>query len=168
MATGRLRSLIAATAIVALVSVFHAPMARADTAASWGGRVFSPDRVTPRPGVIVSLTGDEDRQTVRSTPTRADGAFVISDASAGTYELTVETPEGVFVSSEPLELESGVNTPMALALSTGPVNAKLDHGLGSEQSRRTEFIFAGVISVFALLVILEITDDESETSASVN
>jgi hypothetical protein len=167
MATGRFRSLIATSAIVALVCLVCAPLARAQSIASWGGRVVHADRVTPRVGVVVSLTDDARERTIRAEPTRADGAFVIDGAPAGTYELTVETDEGVFVSPRPVKLESGVNPPMALALSPGRVNAKQEHGLGKESSRMTEYIAAGVIIALDIWLIFQLTEEDPQVPASV-
>lgn len=163
MATGRLRSFTATMVLVALVWIFVAPQARAEAVASWGGRVFQGDRVSPRQGVVVSLVDDRAGRTLHTEPTRADGAFTI-EGEPGTYKLRVETPEGVFVSPEPVELAAGVNRPMALAL-----DAEKDHGLGNaEVSRTTEYVFAGIVLLFALLVFLEITDDASESRASIS
>jgi hypothetical protein len=167
MAPGRFRTIAAATLSVALVWVCSMPVTPAESVASWGGRVFAADRITPREGVVVSLADGPGERTVRAAPTRADGAFTIDGAPTGTYRLKVETPEGVFVSSEPVKLEAGTNTPMALALNPAPINAKQEYGLGEgEVSRTTEYLIAGGISLFALLVILQITDDDNERIAT--
>jgi hypothetical protein len=167
MAPGRIRSIAAAILSVALVWVFSAPMTPAGAVASWGGRVFESDRITPREGVVVSLAEGPGETTLRAEPTRADGTFTIDGAPTGTYRLKVETPEGVFVSSEPVELSAGANTPMALALNPGAFNAKREQGLGNGNvSSMTEYLIAGGVSLFALLVILEITEDDDETNAT--
>ena len=77
MAPGRFRSIAAATLSVALVWVFSTPVTQAGAVASWGGRVFESDRITPREGVVVSLAEGPSDGTVRAAPTRADGAFTI-------------------------------------------------------------------------------------------
>jgi hypothetical protein len=169
MAPGRFRSIAAATSCVALVWVFSTPVTPAGAVASWGGRVFESDRITPRAGVVVSLADGPDEQSFRAEPTRTDGSFTIDGAATGTYRLRVETPEGVFVSSEPVKLEAGENTPMALALNPGAFNAKQEQGLGNgEMSQTTEYLIAGGISLFALLVILQITDDDDEENATLH
>jgi hypothetical protein len=169
MAPGRFRSLAASTAIAALVWYLSVPLTPAGSLASWGGRVFESDRATPREGVVVSLADGQGERTVRSTPTRKDGAFAIDEAPVGTYHLAVETSEGVFLSSEPLQLRAGTNPPMALTLTAGPVHASQQQGLGGGDgfSSRTEYIIAGVIGLAALLVINEVIDDDSESSPSV-
>jgi len=167
MSAGSLRSIAAASAIVALVWVVSMPVTPAGTLASWGGRVFQPDRTAPRAGVVVELVANQGQGRVRSNPTRADGAFTIEGAPTGTYTLHVETPEGVFVSSEPFELQPGPNTPMALELEARPFNAKQEHGFGGEDtSRLTEILLAGAVSLVALGVYFLVTDDESETTSS--
>jgi len=167
MSAGSLRHFAAASAIVALVWVVSVPVTPAGTLASWGGRVFQPDRTAPRAGVVVELVAGGDEGRVRSKPTRSDGAFTIEGVPAGKYMLHVETPEGVFVSSEPLELQPGSNTPMALALQARPFDAKQEHGLGGDDtSRRTEIILAGVVSLVALGLYFLVTEDATETSSS--
>jgi len=175
MSAGSLRPIAAASAIIALISVVSIPVTPAGALASWGGRVFQPDRTAPRAGVVVELVAHEAQGSnagspgrIRSKPTRADGAFTIEDAPTGTYTLHVETPEGLFVSSDPVELQAGSNTPMALALKSRPFDAKQEHGLGGEDtSRKMEIILAGVVSAVALGVYFLITEDESETTGSV-
>jgi hypothetical protein len=167
MLAGSPRQLAATGAIVALVWVVCTPVTPAGTLASWSGRVFQPDRSAPRAGAVVELVGDEGGQRHRSQPTEADGAFKIEGAPAGRYALHVETPEGVFVSSEPVELQSGANAPMALALAARTLDAKQDHGFGGANvSRRTEYILAGVVTAVALFVYLQVTEDENEPSGS--
>ena len=168
MSAGSLRHLAATSAIVTLVWVASTPVTPAGTLASWGGRVFQTDRRAPRAGVVVELVASDGHGRVRSEPTRADGAFTIEGAPAGKYTLHVETPEGVFVSSEPFQLQPGPNPPMALALKARPFDAKQEHGLGGEDvSRTTEIVLAGVVSLIALGIYFLVTDDESETSGSV-
>jgi len=167
MLRGRYRSLIATTVVSSLIWFVCAPMASAGSLGSWGGRVYQPDRVTPREGVVVSLVGEQER-TFRSEPTRSDGAFTLDSLPAGTYSLRVETPEGVFVSDRSLEMQNGSNRPMALALGSFPGNAAQEQGIGGPGSRTTEYIVAGLVFVFALFIILELTDDANETRASVS
>lgn len=165
MASGRLRH--ATVLLVACSLIFLSfPIASADAlTASWGGRVFEADRVTPRSGVVISLV-DASRKELRSVPTRADGGFALEGAP-GSYTLRVETEEGAFLSGEPVTLNAGVNKPMALALDR--IDGKKDFGLGDEGvSRRTEWIIAGAVTVFALFVLFEITDDDGEPAASIN
>jgi hypothetical protein len=168
MVTGRFRSLIATTMVVALAWFICAPVTHAQSLGSWGGRVYQPDRVTPREGVVVSLINDQSDLTLRADPTRSDGAFTLDSVPVGAYALRVETPEGVFVSTDTLQMESGPNTPMALALNSQPINAEMEHGLGEKKSKTTEYIVAGVVALFALFIILELTDDATEQDASVS
>jgi hypothetical protein len=166
MASGRFRSFAATTAIVALVWVLSTPMTPAGALASWGGRVFESDRLTPREGVVISLGNAQGVETLRSEPTRGDGAFRIDGAPAGTYRLTVETPEGTFVSSEPVTLESGSNPSMALSLAPGITRSGQEHGLGGEGGDAGPWIFAGVVTAFALLAVWAITEDDDEKNPS--
>jgi hypothetical protein len=167
MASGRFRSLAAATVIATVVWTFGTPVATAGAVASWGGRVLDADR-TPRAGVVVSLTGSQDGNTLRSAPTRTDGAFRIAEARAGSYVLRVESSEGVFVAPEPVRLEAGDNAPVALSLKSGPFHAQQEQGFGGAgASNTTKYIFAGVVTVAALFVIYSVTEDDDERPSSV-
>jgi hypothetical protein len=169
MAPGRFRRLAASIAIAGLVWYLSVPLTPAESFASWSGRVFEADRATPREGVVVSLDDGQSERAVRSTPTRKDGAFNIDEAPAGTYRLAVETSEGVFLSSEPVELRAGPNPPMALTLSPASTHASQQQGFGSGNgfSRRTEYLIAGAVGLTALFVISEVIDDDSESAPSV-
>lgn len=165
MASGRFRGATVLFVACSLI-LLSLPTASAEVlTASWGGRVFEADRVTPRSGVVISLI-DASQKEFRSVPTRTDGGFALS-GNPGTYTLRVETDQGAFLSAEPVTLNSGVNKPMALALDR--IDAKKDFGLGDDDvSRTTEWIIAGVVTLFALFVIFEITDDDGEPTASIN
>jgi hypothetical protein len=168
MVRGRSRRVSAALAVVALAWTTLPSVARAEVLASWSGRVFQSDRATPRPDVVVSLFDAGGARVVRSAPSSADGTFTLEVAAADAYGLRVEAPEGVFVAAEPVRLVPGSNPPTALALSAFPVHAKNEQGLGQgDPSRVTEYVMAGIVSLAALLVILEITDEEDEAPASV-
>jgi len=165
MASGRFRGATVLFVACSLI-LLSLPTATADPlAASWGGRVFEADRVTPRSGVVISLV-DASQKELRSVPTRTDGGFALA-GTPGTYTLRVETDEGAFLSAEPVTLNAGANKPMALALDR--MDAKKDFGLGGDNtSRRTEWIIAGAVTVFALFVLFDITDDDGDPAASIN
>ncbi len=168
MSPGNWRRLAASMTIVVLVSFASMPTLGAGSPASWGGRVFELDRATPREGVVVSLRGDAGQANVRSEPTRADGAFMIESMPSGKYTLAVETAEGVFVSSEPLNLQPGSNTPLALSLRPAAYLASQEHGFGGDEIPRVvEYVVGGAIILFSLFVLDKIFEDNSEQTASV-
>ncbi len=168
MSPGYCRRFAASVTIVVLFSFASMPTAGAGSPASWGGRVFDGDRATSREGVVVSLRSDAGQASVRSEPTRADGTFLIESVPSGTYTLAVETVAGVFVSSEPLNLQPGSNTPLALSLSSVGYSASQEHGLGDEKIPRiVEYAVGGVILLFSLFVLDKIFEDDDEPTASV-
>ena len=58
-----------------------------------------------------------------------------------------------------MQLQSGPNKAMALGLtSSAPYNAKQEGGFGKSGSRRTEYIVGGIVSLLALLLILELAE----------
>ncbi len=169
MSLGYWRRLAASITIMVLVSFAWMPTVGAGSPASWGGRVFDGDRATPREGVVVSLRSDAGQASVRSEPTRADGAFLIESMPPGTYTLTVETGEGVFVSSEPLNLQPGSNTPLALSLRPAAgYSASQEHGFGGDEGfpRLVQYFVGGACVIFALLVLDKIFEDSSSEPTS--
>lgn len=168
MSPGNWKRLAASITIVAWVSFATMPTLGAGSLASWGGRVFEVDRATPRAGVVVSLRGELGQVSVRSEPTRADGAFTIEDMPSGKYTLAVETADGVFVSPEPLDLRPGSNTPLALALRPAIYSASQGQGFGGgEMPRAFQYAIGGTILLFALFVLDKIFEDNDERTASV-
>jgi hypothetical protein len=94
--------------------------------ATFSGRVFEADGLTPQSGVTVNLIEGEGRTVYSSESTGANGTFVIDGAPVGSYSLLVETPQGAFLSPVPLELHEGANKPLALSLNAS------NTGLGNE------------------------------------
>ena len=169
MSPGCWRRLAASITIVVLVSFASMPTVGAGSPASWGGRVFDGDRATPREGVVVSLRSDAGQASVRSKPTRADGAFLIESTPPGTYTLAVETEEGVFLSSEPLSLQPGSNTPLALSLRPAGYSASQEHGFGDDDDDRPKvvgWVVGGVVIVFALFVLDKLFEDSKEPTST--
>jgi hypothetical protein len=169
MSPGYCRCLAASITIVALVSFAALPTVGAGSPASWGGRVFNGDRATPREGVVVSLRSAAAPQaSVRSEPTRTDGTFLIDGMPSGTYTLAVETEEGVFVSPEPLHLQPGSNTPLALSLRPAGYSASQEHGFGGDEIPRVwEYVVGGTVILFSLFVLHKLFEDSNEKNSTI-
>lgn len=150
-----------AAIVMLLAAMLAMPPAWSASNASWGGRVFEIDGITPRSGVVINLLDAGGQSTVRSAPTRDNGGFVIEQAPAGSYTLAIETPQGTFVAADPIELQPGVNRPQALSLQAGPINYQQEYGLGSAGlSLAGQWIIGLIVVFFAAFVIYEITDDK--------
>ncbi len=169
MSPGYCRRLAASITIVMLVSFAALPTVGAGSPASWGGRVFNGDRATPREGVVVSLRSAAAPQaSVRSEPTRTDGTFLIDGMPSGTYTLAVETEEGVFVSPEPLHLQPGSNTPLALSLRPAGYSASQEHGFGGDEIPRVwEYVVGGTVILFSLFVLHKLFEDSKERNSTI-
>ena len=169
MSPGYCRRLAASITIVMLVSFAALPTVGAGSPASWGGRVFNGDRATPRKGVVVSLRSAAAPQaSVRSEPTRTDGTFLIDGMPSGTYTLAVETEEGVFVSPEPLHLQPGSNTPLALSLRPAGYSASQEHGFGGDEIPRVwEYVVGGTVILFSLFVLHKLFEDSKERNSTI-
>jgi hypothetical protein len=153
-----------------LATVLSLPPAWSQEPASWAGRVFQGDGVTPRSGVVVSLLDAEGQRAVRSSPTRDDGGFVIDRVPAGSYAVAVETEQGAFVSPDLLDLAPGVNQPVGLALRSGPIDAELPYGLGEPGGLSTlgQWLLAGSIFVLGIFALHQISESDSSPTATVS
>jgi hypothetical protein len=142
-----------AAVLVAVCSTFLSlpPVLAMD--ASFSGRVFEADGMTPRSGVTVNLIKGEGESIYTSSATSADGTFVIEAAPAGSYSLLVDSGQEAFLSPEPLELQSGVNKPLALTLNASRGETR-QTGLGSARPMKPwlKWTTVGLISVTALYV----------------
>jgi hypothetical protein len=158
------RRILASLLVTAIALVIPAARAQA-LDASLSGRVFEADGVTPRAGVTVNLVLGEGESIFASPTTNADGIFAIASAPPGSYRVVVETSAGAFLAPQPLELEPGVNRPVALSLATE------QSGLGSATAdpiaEWLKWLIIGLIGVAGLYVIFEVTDSEDSPSTFV-
>lgn len=130
-----------------------APVAAAEQAV-FSGRVLSPDGITPREGVVVSLLNVETREVFSSAPTGDEGAFRIETAPAGSYQIAAETPEGAFVASEALEIQAGANKPLAFKLAPGTTHPEMAPARSSGGNRQIwQYVVGSLIFVGAVFVI---------------
>lgn len=158
------RALALTLAVTTLLFLLPAPVRAADDA-QLAGRVFQPDGLTPRPGVVVHLYDEGTEQVYSSQPTTDEGSFLIDQAPAGTYSLVAESGDVAFLAADGLELQSGSNDPVALTLQTAPAQSTGQQKSGLKPWAK--WTIAGVIIVAGLFLIYEVTsDDDSETDVS--
>jgi hypothetical protein len=119
MSSSALRRATAASLAFGLVGLTISGTLQASAQSTLSGRVVAQDGADPRAGVVVTLIEPASERAYRSSPTDAQGAFTITSAPAGSYELVVEAPEGAFLASSNLQLAPGVNRPLSLALKPG-------------------------------------------------
>jgi hypothetical protein len=123
------------------------------------------DRITPRTGVVVTLYDAESDAAYRSQPTTDEGVFRIESAPAGSYALLTETPDGVYLAAEHLELAAGRNRPLALTLSeTAPNLAPAQASSSGGLPTWAKGLIAGVIVFAGVLLIVAATEDEDSAS----
>ncbi len=146
--------------LVALLVVFVPvrPAASAAGGASFRGRVVAAGGGAPRAGVVVALVSPSSAEAIyRSSPTDDRGVFRVEGVPAGSYRLLVETPDGAFLASDPLELKAGSNRPVSLALRA---NSPAEEGAsGQNQSRWQKWVIVGGIVVGALIVVDALTEE---------
>lgn len=170
----RLRLVARATLVALLVGCVPGSLSAADVA-NLSGRVVAADGSTPASGVVVHLARPGDAQPVTSEPTGADGAFRVS-AAPGEYAVYAQEDDRLFVGPNDLALATGDNPALALTLRLdGPATGStVSFAPGqNDQDRKKKGlppwaagIIAGSIGVAALVLIDEVTEDETETEAS--
>jgi len=168
MTAGPIRRFTARILLPVTAVMLLSPATFAGNSGAFRGRVLHGDGVTPHEGVTVRLIDPRTEQDFPSTPTSEDGGFSIEEAPTGEYRVLVETPEGAYLTSNSVRLQSGENRPVTLALNTFGPDYQTQQGLGGGGSGLgtiTKWIIVGVIVVGALFVIDELTED-NEVDAS--
>ena len=162
----RLRRPVAATIVLCLVrrslsmptvgAMVHRP--RGAAGCSTADRVDARGR-RRRGQVCEGRCGPPEPACSSEPTTSTDGTFLIDGAPAGSYALLVETGEGAFLSSDPLELQPGVNKPLALNLNSGAQQT----GIGSAKPMKPwkKWSIIGVLSATALYIGSRVTDSDS-------
>lgn len=140
--------------------------AAATEQAVFSGRVLSPDGVTPRGGVVVSLLNVETRETFSSTPTGDEGAFHIDTAPAGSYQVAAETPDGAFVAPGTFELQAGANKPLAFKLAPTASVAPAQSGGGGPDHSIWQYVVGSLVFIGALFVIDDSGEDVEEDASA--
>lgn len=96
-----------ATALVLVLQLVHAPAwARLETA-SLAGHVLSADSHLPLSGVRVHVSDPRAGTLRSSTPTGPDGAFSVAGIPPSTYEVAVQSDQGLYLVSGPIHLSAG-------------------------------------------------------------
>ena len=98
-------------------------------AAEIRGSVLAADGLTAIRGVSVKAANMETRQIYTSSVTGDNGGYRLSGLPAGSYDLAVETPQGLFAADKLIDAGAGTRTIVSLALrptaqSTPPDPAK--------------------------------------------
>lgn len=80
------------------------------------GTVFGADGLETIGGAVVRVANIETRAVFSSVVTKADGAYRLTDLPAGSYDLAVDVPAGLFVSDGLVKAEAGKKTLVSMAL----------------------------------------------------
>lgn len=121
--TGALDRLVAATLTVALAGYWIPATSHAAETASpageIGGTVLLPDGLTPVAGVSVKAANVDSEKIYTSTPTGRDGAYRLTGLPAGTYDLAVESSEGIYAADTLVRTIPGKRVVVSLAITKG-------------------------------------------------
>lgn len=85
------------------------------------GYVVMADGLTGVPDVNVMASNSETRQIYASGRTDEEGAYLLQGLPAGSYDLRIQMPEGIYATSESFEVAAG--TRAVVSLSLGPLAA---------------------------------------------
>jgi hypothetical protein len=80
------------------------------------GRIIASEAATPVAGVVLQATRPGSEAVFRSEATDEAGRFALRDLPAGTYDLAVETPQGVYQSPATVTLAPGQSEQVLLGL----------------------------------------------------
>lgn len=169
MRTSPLRSVLALCLTVSTAMTLVVAPAFAEDPASFGGRIFDSDGVTPRDGVTVTLVDTETHQVFRSKPSGSEGAFRIEAAPPGSYRMLAETGEGAFLAAEAVRLEPGRNRALALSLNASAEDPAGGSGTSAPADGMplwAEIVVAGSIALGALLVIDELSSEVEQPAST--
>ena len=128
--------------------------------ATFSGRVFDADGVTPQSGVTVSLIEGPGETIYSSEATGTSGTFLIDSAPVGSYSVLVDTAEGAYQYPVPLELHEGANKPLALSLNASQTGL----GGGGGLDGWPKWVILGVLIFSGLCVAAEVVDGSSSGS----
>ena len=156
--------------VLGLVTLTSAGSLLAGSPSTLTGRVLTQNGADPRPGVVVTLVETASERAFRSSPTDAQGAFMIDAAPAGSYALVVEAPEGAFLAASNLQLAPGVNRPLSLALKPGKEGEAPAGSAATPPGRKkgavptwAKWVIAGGVVVGAAIIVNAVTKTEASS-----
>lgn len=118
--SGTSRQLLAGVLMLAMVACWVPARAYAGPAgvatAEIRGSVLGSDGLTAVAGVSVKAANMSTRQVYSSQTTSTDGGYILSGLPAGSYDLAVETAEGIFAADAFIETTAGKATLVSLSL----------------------------------------------------
>jgi hypothetical protein len=97
-------------------STAPAVSAPVSTHAEIRGNVFGADGLSAIAGVSVKAAHMETRRIYTSESTSADGVYKLRDLPPGSYDLAVQTPQGLFAADALVEAKAGHRTTVSLAI----------------------------------------------------
>lgn len=80
------------------------------------GTILGADGLKAVEGAIVKAANMKTRAVYTSAATKADGGYSLSGLPAGSYDLAVEMPQGLFVSDALVQAQAGKKTLVSMAL----------------------------------------------------
>ena len=99
------------------ISAAAAPAA-GTTASEIVGNVLGPDALTAVRGASVKAAHTTTHQVYASQTTGADGVYKLSDLPPGSYDLAVQTNDGLFPADASVEVKPGRRTMVSFAIRT--------------------------------------------------
>ena len=83
------------------------------------GNILAADGLTAVAGVSVKAANMDTRAVYTSTTTGQDGHYTLKGIPAGSYDLAVETPQGLYAANLLVDVDAGRRTAVSLALQPG-------------------------------------------------
>ena len=131
----RHRFLVALMVVAALV--VYGPVASAASSPTATveiqGAVMASDGMTAVEGAVVRAAHMETRTVYESAPTSTNGAYSLANLPAGSYDLAIETSDGIFISDAFLQPEPGKKMVVFFALQPADGSSKAEDEDDSEE-----------------------------------
>jgi len=96
-----------AVAVIASLQVLSVPVLAGPQTATLSGVILSTADNAPLPGARVFVGDPATGRVVPSPATGDSGSFTVTGLSPGRYEIAVETGEGLYIVSTPVQLAPG-------------------------------------------------------------
>ncbi|MCP3979787.1 MAG: carboxypeptidase regulatory-like domain-containing protein [bacterium] len=127
MKSRRIRGLGLSLALLACLStVVVAQPAEEQTFSRLSGRILGADGKSPAAGVRVIAYHLSTETTYTSEPTSGKGEYALNELPFGYYDLAIETPDGIFVANQVINLPPSGKASANMTLSTFSDQADAD------------------------------------------
>ena len=111
---------IVACVLITAICVVGLPVLGSHSSANITGTILRTDDGAPLAGATVKVARHSDARIFESAKTGIKGNYSLSDLPAGTYDIAVQTSQGLYVVNAPVALEPGEKLSLILSVRPTP------------------------------------------------